>query len=80
MRWRPCPQKDPDEVSGPIKQINPKGLLLANPRKQTSDMSLNEIECGKCHAVIYRPETEFDMTTFKAALKEHYSTSPKCAG
>jgi len=78
MRWRPIPTKDPTEISGPMKRIVPKGLLLAHAGKQTATSS-NDIECGQCHAVIYRPEKKFDETAFQAAMKAHYSISPKCA-
>ena len=53
---------------------------MANPRKQSLSPNFREIECGKCHAVVYTPEKEFDMIAFKTALKAHYVISPDCAG
>ncbi len=61
------------------RELNPKGFLLANPGKQSPGPNSKGIECGKCHAIVYSPEREFDMTAFKIALKEHYVISPDCA-
>jgi hypothetical protein len=79
MRWRPYPQKDSNKVAGQPRQLNPRGFLLANPGKQSPDPNSTGIECGKCHAIVYSPEREFDMTAFRAALKGHYVISPDCA-
>jgi len=79
MRWRPYTQTDSSDVSGQNKQLNPKRFLLANPGKQSPGPNSTEIECGKCHAIVYSPEKEFDMAAFKAALKGHYVISPDCA-
>jgi len=78
MRWRPYSRRDSNEVLGQ-KELNPKGFLLANPGKQSPGPNSKGIECGKCHAIVYSPEGEFDMTAFKIALKEHYVISPDCA-
>jgi hypothetical protein len=66
-------------MAGPMKQVDPKGFVLAHPGKQTPMPDSNVIECGKCHNVIYRPEKEFDVTVFRTAIKAHYSISPECA-
>jgi len=79
MRWRPYLQKDSDETLAQTKRLNPKGFLLANPGKQAPLQNSKGIECGKCHAIVYSSEREFDMTAFKTALKEHYAISPDCA-
>jgi len=79
MSWNPSRTKEPNEVSGPMKRIAPKGLLLAHPGKQGPAPDSN-VECGKCHTIIYRPDRKFDATALQAAMKAHYSTSPKCAG
>jgi len=76
--WKPAPKKELTELSGPLKQITPKGLLLANPGKQAPIQDSSSIECGKCHVVIYRAEKGFDAKAFREARKMHYSTSPTC--
>jgi hypothetical protein len=78
--WNPVPKKDLMELSGPLKRIAPKGLLLANPGKQTPIQDPSSIECGKCHVVIYRADKGFDAKAFKKARKMHYSISPACEG
>ena len=79
MRWKPYPQKDFADDKGQIKRLNPKGLLLANPGKQAPNLNSRGIECGKCHTIVYPPDKEFEMASFKRALREHYTTSPDCA-
>ncbi|MGA2790572.1 MAG: hypothetical protein ABSF00_07375 [Candidatus Bathyarchaeia archaeon] len=79
MAWKPAPKKDLKELSGPLKRIAPRGLLLANPGKQAKEES-NGIACGICHAVIYRPDKGFDAEALEEARKTHYSTSPACKG
>jgi ribosomal protein S27AE len=76
--WRPSPKKDPKELGGPIKRIAPRGLLLANWEKEAPIQDPRSIECGKCHAVIYRAEKGFDAKTFEEARKKHFSNSPGC--
>jgi len=66
------------ELSGPLKRIAPKGLLLANPRKQAPIQDSSGIECGKCHKVIYRADKGFDAKAFQEAKNKHYSVSPAC--
>jgi len=78
--WKPVPKKDLTELSGPLKQIAPRGLLLANPGKQAKVEESNGIECGTCHTVIYRPDKGFDAEALEDARKTHYSTSPTCKG
>jgi hypothetical protein len=63
-----------------MKRIAPRGLLLANPGKQTPIQDANGIECGKCHAVIYRADSGFDVRAFQEARKKHYSVSSACEG
>jgi ribosomal protein S27AE len=76
--WKPAPKNDSTELSGPLKQIAPRGLLLANPGKQTSVEESDAIECGTCHAVIYRVGKEFDVKALEEARNAHYSISPEC--
>jgi len=78
MRWKPEATKDLTELAGPTKRIAPRGLLLANPGKQTPTQDSYNIECGKCHMVIYRAENSFDAKAFQDAKKKHYSVSPAC--
>lgn len=66
------------ELSGPLRRIVPKGLLLAKLGKQAPIQDLNSIECGKCHMVIYRADTGFDAKAFQEARNKHYSISPAC--
>jgi len=81
MRWKPVPKRDIRELAGPMKRIAPRGLLLGGPEKQASeDASCNGIECGMCHAIIYRPEGVFDRNAFYVARKKHYAASPDCEG
>jgi len=61
-----------------MKRIAPRGLLLANPGKQSPIQDSSGIECGKCHAVIYRIDNGFDAQAFQEARKKHYSVSPVC--
>jgi hypothetical protein len=68
------------ELSGPLKLIAPKGLLLANPGKQAPVQDSNDIECGKCHVVIYTADKGFDAKAFQEARNRHYSISPSCKG
>jgi len=68
-----------NEVSGAMKRIVPKGLLLGNPGKQAPAPDSN-VECGKCHMIIYRPDRKFDAKALQLAMKAHYSMSPRCAG
>jgi hypothetical protein len=75
--WKAAPKKDLIEVSAPLKQITPKGLLLANPAQQATIQD-SGIECGKCHTVIYRADREFDAKAFQRARNNHYSISPAC--
>jgi len=79
MRWKPYPRKDSVEAKGQIRHLVPKGFLLANPGKQAPNLNSRGIECGKCHTIVYPPDKEFDMVSFKTALKEHYAASPDCA-
>src|SRR5208337_1679837 len=76
--WKPILAKDPSEVSGQLKRISPKGLLLANPGRQTPIQDSNNIECGNCHAVIYRADIKFDTTVLQEAITAHQLTSPGC--
>ncbi len=76
--WKPAPKKDSTELSGPMKQIAPRGLLLANPGKQAPIEEPDAIECGKCHAVIYRTDKGFDVKALEEARNIHYSVSPAC--
>jgi hypothetical protein len=78
MRWKPEATKDLTELAGPMKRIAPRGLLLANPGKQWPAQDSNNIECGKCHMVIYRVEKSFDAKGFQEAKRKHYSASPAC--
>jgi len=80
MLWKPAPKKDLTELSGPMKQVTPKGLLLANPGKQTPIQDSKSIECGKCHAVIYTAKEKFDPKAFQDAKRTHYTISPTCEG
>jgi hypothetical protein len=66
------------ELSGPLKQVVPKGLLLANPGKQAPIQDSKSIECGKCHAVIYTADEKFDPKAFQEAKRTHYVISPTC--
>ena len=66
------------ELSGPMKRIAPKGLMLANPGKQAPIQDSNIIECGKCGTVIYRADGGFDVKAFDEAKRKHYSNSPAC--
>jgi hypothetical protein len=75
--WKAAPKQDLIEGSDPLKQIAPKGLLLANPGHQ-APIQDSGIECGKCHMVIYRADTEFDAKAFQRARNNHYSISPAC--
>ncbi|MGA2783252.1 MAG: hypothetical protein ABSF09_00950 [Candidatus Bathyarchaeia archaeon] len=76
--WKPILSKDPSEVSGQLKRISPKGLLLANPGRQTPIQDSNSIECGRCHAVIYKADIKFDTTALQEAITAHHLTSPDC--
>ena len=78
--WKPAQKKDLTDLSGPLKRIAPKGLLLANPGKQSPHLDSSGIECGKCHMVIYRANKGFDANALEEARKAHYSTSPACKG
>ncbi|MGA2973069.1 MAG: hypothetical protein ABSE39_10695 [Candidatus Bathyarchaeia archaeon] len=78
MVWKPAPKQDLTELSGPLKRIAPRGLLLANPGKQAPIQDSNGIECGKCHTVIYRADKGFDVKALQEARKMHYSISPAC--
>jgi hypothetical protein len=77
MSWNPGRAKEPNDVSGPVKRIVPKGLLLANPGKQAPAPDSN-VECGKCHMIVYSPDRKFDAKALQLAMKAHYSTSPQC--
>jgi hypothetical protein len=61
-----------------MKQVTPKGLLLANPGKQAPVQDPKSIECGKCHVVIYTANERFDPKAFQDAKRIHYSISPTC--
>ena len=61
-----------------MKRIAPRGLLLANPAKQTPIQDSGEIECGSCHEVIYKADNGFDVNEFQSAKEKHYSISPAC--
>jgi len=78
MRWRPVAKRDIRELEGPVKQLAPRGLLLARPGKQAPRQESNDIECGVCHAIIYRAEGGYDKEVFLAARMRHYSLSPRC--
>jgi len=78
--WKPTSRKDLIELSGPLKRIAPKGLLLARPGKQGPIQDTNSIECGKCHMVIYDADKGFDTKAFQEARNRHYSISPECKG
>ena len=81
MRWRPVLKRDISEAAGPMKRIAPRGLLLGGPQRRVSVHGSGDgIECGVCHAVIYRPEGVFDKGEFDAARKKHYAASPVCEG
>jgi len=68
------------ELSGPLKRVVPRGLLLANPGKQAPIQDSKSIECGKCHALIYTASNEFDPKAFQEAKRMHYAISPACEG
>jgi len=72
------PKRDLMELSGPIKRMAPKGLILARPGKQTPIESSNSIECGKCHMEIYRADDGFNANEFQEAKRKHYSNFPAC--
>jgi ribosomal protein S27AE len=76
--WKPASRKNLIELSGPMKRIAPKGLLLANPGRQAPIQDSNGIECGKCHVVIYPVGKGFDAKAFQDARNRHYSISPAC--
>jgi len=76
--WKPAPKRDLVELSGPLKRITLKGLILAKPGKQAPTQDPNSIECGKCHMVIYRADKAFDSKAFEEAKRNHYSVSPAC--
>jgi hypothetical protein len=78
MSWRPEHRKDLGEVSGPIRQVVPRGIFGAYAARRKQARVSEGIECGSCHAVIYKPDKEFDREAFEAAKKEHYSASPTC--
>lgn len=78
--WKPAPKTELNDLSGPLKRIAPRGLLLANPGKQAPDQKPGEIECGICHAVIYGTNKDFDANALEEAIKKHYSVSPACKG
>lgn len=78
MNWKPVAKKDLRELSGPIKRIAPRGLILTNPENEKPIHASGWIECGKCHKVIYKADKWFDTTAFKEARKKHYSVSPAC--
>jgi len=78
MRWRPVAERDIRELEGPVRQVAPRGLLLARPGKQAPGQESNDIECGVCHAVIYRAVGGYDREAFLAARMRHYSASPSC--
>ena len=78
--WKSAPKKDLTELSGPLKRIAPRGLLLTNLGKRTPIRDSAGIECGRCHVVIYIAEKEFDAKAFQEARKLHYSISPSCEG
>ncbi len=80
MLWKPASKKELTELAGPLKQIAPKGLLLAKPGKQAPIQDSSSIECGKCHVVIYRADKGFDAKAFQEARKMHYSIFPACEG
>ena len=61
-----------------MKRLKPTGFLLANPGKQAPDVEGEGVECGACHAIIYRSEGPFNTEAFLAARKKHYETSPAC--
>ncbi|HYW02293.1 MAG TPA: hypothetical protein VE862_12550 [Candidatus Acidoferrum sp.] len=50
---------------------------VKNYLKQVTGL-LNSVECGKCHTIIYRPDTQFNRQAFENSLREHYSKSPEC--
>ena len=76
--WKPVPTKNLAELSGPLKQVAPKGLLLANPGKQAPIQDSKSIECGKCHVTIYTANDKFDPKAFQEAKRTHYARSPAC--
>jgi len=78
MHWKLAPKKELMGLSGPLKRIAPKGLLLARSGKQTPIQDSSSIECGKCHMVIYRADKVFDAKAFQEAKNRHYSISPAC--
>jgi hypothetical protein len=75
MIWRPAAKKDLIELSGPIRRIAPRGLMLTNPEKERPIQDSSGIECGKRHKVIYKADKGFDAAAFQEARKKHYSVS-----
>ena len=78
--WKPAPKKDLSELSGPMKRIAPRGLVLAVSGKQAPIQDPNAIECGNCHVVIYRSDRGYDAKELEKARERHYATSPACKG
>jgi len=78
MNWRPAVKKDLIELSGPIRRIAPRGLMLTNPEKERPIQDSSSIECGECHMVIYRADNGFNAKAFQEARRKHYSFSPTC--
>jgi len=66
------------DLSGPLKRVVPKGFLLAKPGRQAPTENPRSIECGKCHALIYSVDREFDEKAFQEARRKHYLVSPAC--
>jgi hypothetical protein len=77
IQWKPNLKKELIEVSGPMRRIAPKGLLIS-PNRPEGLQDFNTVKCGRCHAVIYVPDREFNKLSFKEAMKRHYSLSPEC--
>jgi hypothetical protein len=78
MSWKPEHKKELVEVAGPLRRIRPRGLSSLTPFKQEPRPDAKSIECGNCHAVIYRADKKFDSAAFQAAKERHYSLSPEC--
>jgi hypothetical protein len=80
MRWKPVPERNVNELGGPMKRMVPRGLILGKPGRQAPVQDSGGIECGTCHMVIYKVDGVFDAEAFQAARRKHYSVSPACEG
>lgn len=67
-----------DKTSEPEKFTSPQIEKSVEEYLKKMIGLFNSVECGTCHAIIFRPEGEFNRQAFESNLRRHYSKSPNC--